>query len=176
MRILRTFRETCADGPGIRYAIYVAGCDLGCEDCQNQDSWIFNQGELLTLNTLARIKHEIRTNPMISGITISGGDPLHIDNAHGTMILLESLLELKKHTMVFTGRTLEQILDKPWEIARIECLKYIDILVDGPFVKSLRDVSGFRGSTNQRFIKTKDMWSNGDLRKSMIKNYIVNDI
>ena len=173
MRILQTYRETYADGPGIRYAIYVSGCDLKCKGCHNPESWAFSKGEPLSLLTLSRIKSDIRSNPLLTGITISGGDPLHQDNAYGLLLLLEHLQEFDKHIMTFTGHTAEQLIGHPANDAQRQCLQYIDILVDGPYVESLHDTSSFRGSTNQRFIRTKDMFKNHDLKVSKINDYII---
>jgi anaerobic ribonucleoside-triphosphate reductase activating protein len=173
MRILRTMQETFADGPGIRYAIYVAGCDLQCEDCHNPQSWAFNQGEVLSLLTLSRIKNDIKSNPMLTGITISGGDPLHPDNASGTLLLLEELEELGKHVMLYTGHTADELINGQNTLIQKLCLRHVDVLVDGPFIKNQRDTTTFRGSTNQRFIKTKEMHKNGHLRADKIEDYVV---
>lgn len=151
-RILKTVRETYADGPGIRYSIYLAGCTHYCKGCHNPESWNFNQGEPVTDTVLDRIRLEIQANPLLTGITISGGDPF--DSAEGLLMILESLAPLQKNIWVYTGYTIEQILASRDE-AKLKCLRYIDILVDGEFVQELRDTSGFRGSTNQRFLKVK---------------------
>lgn len=154
MRILKTFRETYADGPGIRYSIYAAGCTHHCKGCHNPESWNFNQGEPLTPAMVERYYSEINSNPLIDGITISGGDPFL--SAEGLLQLLIGLSPLKKNIWVYTGFTLEEILSSR-DPNKLECLSYIDTLVDGRFVQELRDTTGFRGSTNQRFLKVKEI-------------------
>lgn len=176
MRILHTYKETYTDGPGIRYSIYVAGCDLACFECHNPQSWSFEQGELLKQSVLERIKNEIKSNPMLTGITLSGGDPLDPKNAIGTLFLLQGLEELGKHIMVYTGRTAEHLIHNPKTASQHECLKYIDILVDGPFILNRRDTTTFKGSTNQRFIKTKKMYQDGCLRADKIHEYVIDNL
>lgn len=156
MRILKTISNTYADGPGIRYSIYVSGCTNQCEDCHNPESWNFNQGEALNNELIAKIKEEILSNPMLTGITISGGDPMHPKNAEGLLYLLKELSVLNKNIWVYTGHTIEEILNSKNK-NRINALQYIDILVDGKYKKDLRELSTFRGSSNQRFIKAKDI-------------------
>lgn len=153
-RILKTFKETYADGPGIRYSVYLAGCTHYCKGCHNPESWNFNQGELVTESVINRMRLEIAVNPMLTGITISGGDPF--DSPDGLLLLLEGFECLNKNMWVYTGYTLEQILASGDE-AKLSCLRYIDILVDGEYKQELRDTSGFKGSTNQRFLKVKEI-------------------
>lgn len=155
MNILSTISETFADGPGIRYAIYTAGCTHYCKGCHNPESWCFDQGEPLE-KELPRIIDEIKSNPMLTGITISGGDPLELPNS-----LLILLIALKEHfpdkdIWVFTGYTLEELANKINEGDKniLLCLKLIDTLVDGRFEIDLKEEITFRGSSNQRFIKS----------------------
>ena len=165
MRILQTIKETYVDGPGIRYSIYVAGCTHYCKGCHNPKSWNFNQGEELSVELVERIKSEIKSNPLLDGITISGGDPLHPDNAKGLLLLLQELNGLTDSIWVYTGYTIEEILDVPIDFNQLYCLEYIDVLVDGPFREDLRDTSEFKGSTNQRYIKAKEVIRNHLSRK-----------
>jgi len=176
MRILHTYKETFADGPGIRYAIYVAGCDLACNGCHNPSSWPYDQGELLTDSVLERIRSEIISNPMLTGITISGGDPLDPKNATDTLFLLQGLEDLGKHIMLYTGRIAEQLIHSPVPEAQKTCLQYVDVLVEGPFVLGQRDTTTFRGSKNQQFVKTKEMYLKGCLYANKIHEYVINKL
>jgi anaerobic ribonucleoside-triphosphate reductase activating protein len=157
MRILKTFKETSSDGPGLRYSIYVAGCIHKCKGCHNPESWNFDQGELLDDKLIDKFKSEIISNPLIDGITISGGDPLC--SPDGLLYLLEELSEQDKNIWVYTGYTIEDILDS-CDQDMIDSLKYIDILVDGEYKEDLRDTSRFAGSKNQRYIKAKEEVNN----------------
>lgn len=149
LRIIGISPETISDGYGLRYAIYFAGCTHRCPGCHNPQSHDPAAGDPLTEALFDHICTTIDSNPILDGVTLSGGDPLLMPRA---MVLF--LRELKRRTRqnvwCYTGYTLEACLADP---ARRECLRYIDTLVDGPYIESLRDLSlDFRGSSNQRII------------------------
>ena len=106
-------------------------------------------GEPLTELILSRIVAEINDNPILDGITISGGDPFY--NPFALLALLRRLKEeTHKNVWCYTGYTYESLLK---DETRRPCLDYIDTLVDGPFVQSLFDPAlSFRGSSNQRIL------------------------
>ena len=144
LHLINVYPETISDGFGVRYSIYLAGCTHHCRGCHNADSWNPRAGEPLTEALLNRIIAEIKSNPLLDGITLSGGDPFYNPPA-----LLALLRRLKAETC-YTGYTYEVLLD---DEARRPCLEYIDTLVDGPFVQSLFDPTlPFRGSSNQRIL------------------------
>jgi anaerobic ribonucleoside-triphosphate reductase activating protein len=143
MRILNIIKQTMADGPGIRNSIYVAGCGHHCPGCHNPQSWDFNGGREMTIE-------EILDEVVEDGIdiTITGGDPFYQET--DLLALLERLYALRKNVWVYTGFTYEEIKDSP-------CMKFINTLVDGPYIEALRDTSGFKGSTNQRIINLQEI-------------------
>lgn len=149
LRILQIYPETISDGYGIRYAIYFAGCAHRCPGCHNPQSHDPLQGRELTDAWFEEICREIRSNPLLDGITVSGGDPLLRPEA-----MERFLRQLKERTgrniWCYTGYTLEECLADP---ARRACLRWIDTLVEGRYVEALRDPTlRFRGSSNQRVI------------------------
>ncbi len=149
LRVINIYPETIVDGEGLRFSIYFSGCAHHCRGCQNPETWAYEQGTVLDEAFEESIFEQINSNPLLSGVTLSGGDPLFNPEA-----LLGFLKRLKKRTRAnvwcYTGFVYEKLLKDP---IRSKCLKYIDVLVDGPFVESKRDVNlAFRGSSNQRII------------------------
>ena len=153
LRVLYIYDETIADGDGLRLSIYFSGCSHNCFGCHNPDSHDPEKGVLLDSVLAAEIVNKVNTNPLLDGITLSGGDPMF--NPEALLEFLKFLKEkTKKNIWCFTGYTYEQLLKDP---LRSECLKYIDTLVDGPFIMALRDPSlSFRGSSNQRILPLKN--------------------
>lgn len=152
MNILNTIPETIVDGEGIRYSIYLAGCSHHCPGCQNPSSWNPTAGDPLDSERIECIINEINHNPLLDGITLSGGDPFF----HPVETL--QLLKLLKHETglniwCYTGYTIEEILQRD-ELRAL--LRYIDTLVEGRFVKELYSpYLDFRGSSNQRIINVQ---------------------
>ena len=158
LRVLRVYDETIADGDGLRLSVYFAGCAHNCPGCHNPESRDPRAGAELAAAFAREIARKVNANPLLDGVTLSGGDPLYNPEA-----LLEFLKFLKLRTRAnvwcYTGYVYERILKDP---ARARCLKYIDTLVDGPFIAALRDPSlAFIGSRNQRIIP---------LRRGVAKN------
>ena len=153
LRILGTYKETVVDGKGLRYSIYFAGCTHACKGCHNKESWCPDNGTLVTEEYLDKIINEINSNPLLDGITLSGGDPLYNPDE-----MLEIVKYLKEKTgmniWLYTGYTIEELRK---DNRRMKVLQYVDTLVDGKFVQELYDpLLKFRGSSNQRIIRKKD--------------------
>lgn len=144
MRVLDIAYQTGSDGPGMRNALYMAGCAHHCVGCHNPQSWDPQGGEEWEIGDIV----EELIDPF-SDITITGGDPFYQAPA-----LLELLKALKakapqKNIWVYTGYTIEEIYPDP---VASSCLEYIDVLVDGRYIESQRDLSRFCGSRNQRIL------------------------
>ena len=153
LRILGTYRETVVDGEGLRYSIYFSGCIHACKGCHNKESWCPDNGTLVTEEYLDKIISEINSNPLLDGITLSGGDPLY--NPEEMFEVVKYFKEKTKiNIWLYTGYTIEELRK---DNKRMAVLEYIDTLVDGKFFQELYDpLLKFRGSSNQRIIKKKD--------------------
>lgn len=147
LRILSIVEDTMVDGPGFRTAIYCAGCRHACPGCHNPQSWDFRGGREMSTDEIMQV---IEADPY-ANVTFTGGDPMY--QAEGFVALAEAIRERTGKTIwCYTGFTLEQLQADP-EPARRRLLELIDVLVDGPYVASLRDPDlRFRGSSNQRII------------------------
>ncbi|MDE7409092.1 MAG: anaerobic ribonucleoside-triphosphate reductase activating protein [Muribaculaceae bacterium] len=142
-RVLDIIKGTTVDGPGFRTAIYFAGCRHACPGCHNPQSWDFNGGTEMTLEQLMAVIEEEDFD-----VTLSGGDPLY--HPEEIAILAKRIQESGHKVWLYTGFTIEQILAS--EHLSLP-LSYLDAIVDGPYIESLRDPDlPFRGSSNQRII------------------------
>lgn len=143
VRVIDIVRGTTVDGPGFRTSVYFAGCCHKCPDCHNPESWPFDAGSIMTLQQIMEVVREEDFD-----VTFSGGDPMY----HPEQITaLSRMIHQENHTVwLFTGFTWEQILS---DRRMVQVLPHIDVIVDGPFVRELRDPDLlFRGSSNQRII------------------------
>lgn len=134
----------------MRYSIYFSGCIHDCFNCHNKETADPTLGTEVDDSYIEKIINEINSNPLLDGITLSGGDPFFNECE-----LLGFLRKIRKsinlNIFVYTGYTYEQLLTN--EVST-ECLNYIDYLVDGPYIDILKNPTlYFRGSNNQRIIK-----------------------
>lgn len=150
------------NGDGLRVVLWLSGCSHHCYQCQNSQTWNPNSGILFDNEAKQEMFNEL-SKDYISGITLSGGDPLHENNLSEVLSLIEKTRNSfpNKTIWLYTGYTLEQILQPllintiptEEEEKRIDIVKMVDVLVDGPYVDAQRDVTAkWRGSTNQRVI------------------------
>ena len=152
--VLSIVHDTMVDGPGFRTSIYCAGCPNHCPECHNPQSWDINHG---TMTSTEELMKEIMDDPF-ANVTFTGGDPMF--QAEGFAELARAIrAQSDKDIWCFTGYKFENLLKNP---KQLELLKLIDVLVDGPFMKDLRDEDlFFRGSSNQRLINVKKSLETG---------------
>lgn len=144
MKIMKIDTDCTDNGNGIRTVIYVSGCSHYCEGCHNPSSWNVNNGIEYSINELINI---IEDNS-IADVTISGGDSLTFQYEDTLMLVKEIKAKTRKNIWLYTGYVFEEIPDSIKEI-----LRYLDVLVDGRFELSKKDLQiMFRGSSNQRII------------------------
>ncbi len=147
LRIAGIVPESITDGPGIRTAVFVQGCPHRCAGCHNPDSHDFSGGRDIGVD---EILAAIKRNPLLGGVTLTGGEPLC--QAAALTELARDVRALGLEVAVYTGYTLEALLAEN-DPDRRALLAETDILVDGPFVLAERSLAlRFRGSRNQRIL------------------------
>lgn len=159
-----------ANGEGIRVTLFVSGCRHHCKNCFNPETWNFNYGKPFTTEVEDEIIQELEKD-FIQGLTLLGGEPMEPENQKDLLPFIKRVREKfgnSKNIWAYTGFVYDKDLipnGRAYTQYTDELLSYIDVLVDGPFVESLKNLSlKFRGSSNQRVI---------DLKKSLKENKIV---
>lgn len=146
-----------ANGPGIRTSIFVTGCSLNCKNCFNKDYQNPNFGNIWTEKEDELIASYL-SDPNVAGLTILGGEPF--ENAQGLISLLKKI-KTNKSIWIYSGYTYDYLIKND---DTLELLKLVDVLVDGPFIESMKDLNlYFRGSRNQRIIDVKESLLNDEL-------------
>ena len=151
MRYHNITKDDMLNGDGLRAVLWVAGCAHACEECQNPVTWDINGGLLFDEDAKKELFSEL-SKPYISGVTMSGGDPLHPANRAD----MGSLIEEVKNT--FPGKTIWLYTGYLWEdIKDLPFVKNIDILVDGKYDRHLADHKlKWKGSSNQRVVNVPE--------------------
>lgn len=146
-----------ADGEGVRTTLFVSGCTHRCKGCFQPETWDFSYGEEFTGAVMEEILSSLES-AYVDGLTLLGGEPFEPENQRALAPFLERVrARLPEKTIwAYTGDVYEDLVD-PASPRRTEAtdrlLECIDVLVDGPFVDDLKDISArFRGSSNQRII------------------------
>ncbi len=157
LRVNGIIEESIVDGPGIRYVVFTQGCYHDCEGCHNPETHCPNGGKV---KRTREILTEVKENPLISGVTFSGGEPM----LHAAVLssLCDELKKIGKDIVVYSGHTFEEITSCP---NMLDFASKCDILVDGKFEVSRKNLLlTFKGSENQRII---------DVAKSLENNEII---
>lgn len=153
--------NSIVDGPGIRMAIFISGCNHHCKYCHNPQTWSFNYGTPFDSGIQLELLDRVEENDLLDGITLTGGDPFYSSKE-----LIPFIKEFKsrfpdKDIWAYTGFTWEELIK---DSSRKELASLCRVVVDGPFLMGLKDYSqSFRGSTNQRFIDVKATLEKGEI-------------
>lgn len=148
IRVAGIVNDSIVDGPGIRLTIFSQGCFRNCSDCHNPNTHDPTGGYEITVSEVASM---IDSNPLLSGITFSGGEPFLQPL---TLSLVAKMAHEKKLNVIcYTGYLYEELLENPSHRTLVEACDYI---IDGPYIKDLRNLElRYRGSSNQRIVDVK---------------------
>lgn len=161
IRLAGVIHESLSNGPGLRRVLFSQGCKHECEGCFNLHTHSFTGGQVFKIDDIVR---DILENPMLRGVTFSGGDPL--EQAEAFASIAKKVKAAGKNIWVYTGYTFEYVIENRYKRPGFdELLKNIDVLVDGKFdINKKNERLKFRGSSNQRII---------DVKKSLEKSEII---
>lgn len=150
-----------ANGEGVRVSLFVSGCTHHCKGCFNEEAQDFNYGAIFTPEIEVELFDALAPSH-IAGLTLLGGEPMEPSNQVALLPFLRRFREKFGNTKtlwIYTGCTIEQLKDTSsrWHTdVTDEILSMTDVLVDGPFIEELKDISlQFRGSSNQRILRLK---------------------
>ena len=145
-----------ANGPGVRVSLFVSGCERRCKGCFNPETWNFEYGKKFTEDTLREI-FDAMAPDHITGFTMLGGEPMHWQNFLDVSYICYRVKKRypNKTIWLYTGDSFENV-------GHFEIFKYVDVVVDGPFIEDQKDITlKFRGSRNQRIIDVQASRSAG---------------
>lgn len=166
------------NGDGLRVVLWLSACSHHCYNCQNAQTWEPNSGVLFDVDVKRELFNELEKD-YISGLTLTGGDPLHENNLEEVLALIEEIRVLfpDKTIWLYTGYTWEELFNTLYnkdficttttdrdDIYRQQIIRNVDVLVDGRYIDSQRDITlKWRGSKNQRVIDIKKTLEKGNI-------------
>lgn len=158
MRYHNITKDDMLNGDGLRAVLWLSGCEHACKGCHNPITWDVNGGIEFD-NTARNELFDLLEKDYISGVTFSGGDPLHPANINEVSLLINEIRETfpEKTIWLYTGYDWDEIKMFPF-------IKNIDVLVDGEFVQELKDEKlHWKGSSNQNVIDVKKSLEAGQI-------------
>lgn len=160
LQIAGIVRESIVDGKGIRFTIFCQGCPHHCPGCHNPQTHAFTGGKTVSVE---QIVSEIARDPLLQGVTFSGGEPFCQAGAFAAIAEQVHQLPGGLDVTCYSGWTYEQLKEKAeTEPGTAALLNRIDYLIDGPFILAERDLTlKFRGSRNQRFLDMRQTRESG---------------
>lgn len=161
MRYAQIRKMDITNGTGIGVSLFTQGCPYRCKGCFNPETWDFNGGKEWNKDVEDYFL-SLLNNDFVQRITFLGGEPLIENNLEDLKKLLIKIKEFHPNIEIwcYSGNTFENMSEK-----QLDVLKYVDVLVDGPFIFTLKDLTlKYRGSSNQRII---------DVQQTLTQNKIV---
>ena len=158
IRIAGIVNDSIVDGPGIRLTIFTQGCKHKCQNCHNPETHSIDGGEEMSELSIINMINE---NPLLDGITLSGGEPFLQAIQLKTLLRNYMLFSFRPvGVWLYTGFTWDQILEnKDYK----NLLQYIDVVIDGKFIESLKTNEPWKGSSNQRIINVRESIRSGNI-------------
>ncbi|MDV3428014.1 MAG: anaerobic ribonucleoside-triphosphate reductase activating protein [Bacillota bacterium] len=161
IRLAGMIHESLVNGPGIRRVFFSQGCNHNCRGCFNPETHSFEGGKEYNMDDIIR---DIKDNPMIKGVTFSGGDPFQQGDKFSYLAL--KLKENNINIWCYTGYTYEFILDNLNRPGWFNLINNIDVLVDGRFqIDKKEEGLKFKGSSNQRIIDVKESLKSKNIKE-----------
>lgn len=165
LRIAGTVSDSIVDGPGLRFTIFTQGCSHHCKGCHNAHTWPYDGGTVADLDMLYE---SVAENPMLSGVTLSGGEPF--DQAQALLPLVKRYKDARIEVAAYSGYTFEELLADP---DKKELLSYCDVLIDGEFHENEKSLElKYRGSANQRILDVPASLASGQAIWSTAKRWV----
>lgn len=159
MRYSGVIENDVANGEGFCVSFWVQGCPHHCEGCQNPQTWSFEDGfEDSIENIISKLKQSLSANGVMRNFSVLGGEPLCSENAENVLKILSEIRPAYPQIVIYlwTGYLFEELISYG-DITIQEILKIVDILIDGRFIESEKDLTlKLRGSKNQRIIDVKE--------------------
>lgn len=153
MRYSGVIYNDVAAAPGLCVSFFTQGCPHHCPGCHNPETWDFNGGKEFTQEVLDEIISKLNAQGIQRNFCLMGGEPLCEENEFLSFLILSTIKEKSPNTKIYvwTGYKYEELLKRGQRISQI--LELTDVLIDGPYIESLRDITlDMRGSSNQRII------------------------
>ena len=160
MKYAGIIKNDFAAAPGTCVTFFTQGCPHKCAGCHNPETWDFNGGKEFEGNTIEEIIEALTANGIHRNLCIMGGEPMCAENQFLTLLVIKSVKERLPDTKVYlwTGYTLDELLNTNVGSKTEAILKLCDTIIDGRYDNTQRDITLFmRGSANQRIINVKDI-------------------
>lgn len=158
IRIAGTVSDSIVDGPGLRFTVFTQGCSHHCAGCHNPETHDFHGGHDADTDEIIQ---KIRKNPLLSGVTLSGGDPM--EQPLPCLELARAAHGMGLNVWTYTGFTYEELISGS-DQDRVALARESDVLIDGPFIQGQRSLElTFCGSRNQRLIDVKKTIEKGEI-------------
>lgn len=155
MRYAGIIKNDMSAAPGVSVSFFAQGCPHHCKGCHNPDTWDFERGKEFTNDTLNEIIAALSANGIKRSLAIMGGEPLCPENTFLTYLIISNVKKVLPNTKIYiwTGYYYQDLL-RHRDPRVTQILELTDVLIDGPYIESLRDLTlPMRGSSNQSVIE-----------------------